>query len=246
MSLFYHIGRYFSLMVRVFTKPEKQKIYLRNIITEIWSLGVGSIGIVIVISVFMGAVITLQAVYNIENPLIPLYIVGLGTRDSMILEFSSTMVALILAGKVGSSIAGQIGTMRATEQIDALEIMGINSAAFLIMPKIVALVLFFPFLYIISVFLGILGGYLAVVIADVMTTGAFLQGVKFMFIPYYIVYSLIKCEIFAFIITSVASYEGYYVNGGSLEIGKAGTKAVVRSTILILIFNLILTQLLLT
>lgn len=246
MSLFYHIGRYFFLMVRVFTKPQKQKIYLRNIVTEIWSLGIGSIGIVAVISVFMGAVITIQSAYNIQTPLIPRYIIGLGTRDSMILEFSSTMVALILAGKVGSSIAGQIGTMRSTEQIDALEIMGINSAAFLIMPKIAAMVLFFPFLYIISVFLGIIGGYFAAIITGVMTTTTYLQGVQFMFVPYYITYSLIKCEVFAFIITSISSYEGYYVNGGSLEIGHAGTKAVVRSTILILIFNLLLTQLLLT
>jgi len=246
MNVFYHLGRYFTLLIRVFKKPQKQRIYLKNIISEMWNIGVGSIAIVMIISVFMGAVITLQAIYNIENPLIPRFIIGLGTRDSMLLEFSSTMVALILAGKVGSSIAGQIGTMRATEQIDALEIMGINSAAFLIMPKIVALLLFFPVLYIISAFLGIFGGYFAVIITSSITADTYLQGVKMMFIPYYITYSIIKCEFFAFIITSVPAYHGYYVEGGSLEIGKAGTKAVVSSTILILIFNLILTQLLLT
>ncbi len=245
MSLPYHIGRYFVFLVRVFARPEKQKLYLRNILTEIWNLGIGSIGIVAIISVFIGAVITLQTAYNVTSPLFPLYLIGLGARDSMILEFSSTMVGLILAGKVGSSIAGEIGTMRVTEQIDALEIMGINPASFLVMPKVTAMLLISPSLNILSVFIGLFGGFLAVVSTGVIPVNDYLYGLQLSFIPFYAVYSIVKSVFFAFIITSVSAYQGYYVKGGSLEVGRAGTRAVVYSSVLILIFNLVLTQLLL-
>ena len=161
MNAIYHIGYYFILLSKVFAKPEKRKIYYRQTIREVMNLGVNSVGIIVIISTFMGAVITLQTAYNTENPLFPSYLIGLGCRDSLILEFSSTMVALILAGKVGSNIASELGTMRVTEQIDALEIMGVNSASFLILPKIVAAVVFNPLLTLISIIVGIFGGWLA-------------------------------------------------------------------------------------
>ncbi|MDD2562797.1 MAG: ABC transporter permease [Salinivirgaceae bacterium] len=245
MSTFFHIGRYFTFLFRIFAKPEKQRLYLKNIFTEIWYLGIDSIGIVAIISFFIGAVITLQTAYNVTSPIFPLYLIGLGARDSMILEFSSTIVGLILAGKIGSSIAGEIGTMRVTEQIDALEIMGINPASFLVMPKVMAMLIFSPVLNILSVFIGLVGGYIAVMTTSVIPVSEYLYGLSLAFIPYYMFYSIIKSVIFSFIITSVSAYQGYYTNGGSLEVGKASTRAVVHSSILILIFNLILTQLLL-
>ena len=209
-------------------------------------IGINSFGIVVIISLFVGAVITIQTNYNIENPLLPRYLVGVTVRDSLLLEFSSTMVALILAGKVGSSIASEIGTMRVSEQIDALEIMGVNSASYLILPKIIATLLFNPILTLISIIVGIFGGGIAGTLAGVLTPENFIYGIQYAFIPYYIVYSLIKTVFFAFIITSVSSFQGYYVEGGSLEVGRASTKAVVYSSVLILLFNVILTQLLLS
>jgi phospholipid/cholesterol/gamma-HCH transport system permease protein len=213
---------------------------------ELVYLGFYSVGIVSIISFFMGAVITLQTAYNTENPIYPTYLIGLGCRDSIILEFSSTISALILAGKVGSNIASEIGTMRVTEQIDALEMMGVNSASYLILPKIIATLLFFPILTLLSICVGILGGWLAGTSAGVITSENFIYGIQYAFIPYYITYSLIKTVVFAFIITSVSSFQGYYVDGGSLEVGRASTKAVVFSSVLILLFNVVLTQLLLS
>jgi len=245
MRIFYHVGRYFLLLQKVFTRPEKHKIFFRMIVREIDSLGINSIGIVLIISVFMGAVITLQTAYNLENPLIPTYLIGLTARDSMILEFSSTIVGLILAGKVGSNIASEIGTMRITEQIDALEIMGVNSANYLILPKIVAAVLINPFLTIISIFVGIFGGYLASVFTGAVAPASYIQGLHYAFIPFYITYALVKTVFFAFIITSVPAYHGYYSSGGALEVGRSSTMAVVYSSVLILLFNVLLTQLLL-
>ncbi len=245
MNIFFHIGRYFVLLSKVFSKPEKHNIFIRLIIREMNSLGINSIGIVVIISVFMGAVITLQTAYNLENPLIPAYLIGLTARDSMILEFSSTIVGLILAGKVGSSIASEIGTMRITEQIDALEIMGVNSANYLILPKIVAAVLINPFLTIISIFVGITGGYLASVFTGAVAPASYIQGLHYAFIPFYITYTLVKTVFFAFIITSVPAYHGYYSSGGALEVGRSSTMAVVYSSVLILLFNVLLTQLLL-
>lgn len=245
MGILFHIGRYFILIKRVFSKPEKLSIYRRQMFHEIESLGIGSLWLVAIISVFMGAVITIQSAFGFESPWIPLYAVGLASRDSIILEFSPTIVSLILAGKVGSSIASEIGAMRVSEQIDALEIMGINSSAYLILPKIIAAVVINPFLIIISMFLGLFGGWFFGIMTGVVTSYEFIYGIQYMFKPYNVLYALIKTVVFAFIITSVSSYHGYFTDGGSLEVGKSSTKAVVYSSIIILIFNFILTQLLL-
>jgi len=246
MKLFYHIGRYFLLMSHVFSKPDKYRVFYKQTIREIESLGIDSIGIVTIISVFMGAIITIQTAYNTDNPLYPSYLIGLTVRDTLLLEFSSTIIALILAGKIGSNIASEIGTMRITEQIDALEIMGVNSANYLILPKIIAAIFFLPFLTIISIFIGLFGGWIAGVSTGVVSTQDYIYGIQYAFTPYYIIYGLIKVSVFAFIITSISSYYGYYSHGGSLEVGKSSTLAVVNSSIFILVFNLILTQLLLS
>ncbi|MGQ1911658.1 MlaE family ABC transporter permease [Marinifilum sp. RC60d5] len=245
MNLFEHVGKFSRFLILVISKPEKNKSFFIQIIREIHKLGINSIGIVVIISLFMGAVISLQTAYNMLNPFLPDYLVGYTTRESMILEFSSTIVGLILAGKVGSNIASEIGSMRVTEQIDALEIMGINSASYLILPKIVAAMFINPFLYILSVTVGILGGLLAGYLSETVPLSEYIYGVQYSFVQYYITYSLIKTVVFAFIITAIPSYYGYYVNGGALEVGKASTKAVVNSSILILLTNLILTQILL-
>lgn len=241
-----HVGRYVLMLGKVFSKPEKPRIYYRQTIHEIVYLGINSIAIIAIISFFMGAVITLQTAYNTENPIYPTYLIGLGCRDSILLEFSSTIVALILAGKVGSNIASEIGTMRVTEQIDALEMMGVNSASYLILPKVIATLFFNPFLNLISIIVGIIGGWLAGTMSGVITSEDFIYGIQYAFIPYYVTYSMIKTVIFAFIITSVSAYQGYYVEGGSLEVGRASTKAVVYSSLIVLLFNVILTQLLLS
>lgn len=239
-------GSYWLLLGKVFSRPEKHSIYYRQLMKELVSLGLMSIGIVTIISFFMGAVITLQTAYNTENPIYPTYLIGLGARDSILLEFSSTIVALILAGKVGSSIASEIGTMRVTEQIDALELMGVNSASYIILPKVVATVLFNPILTLISIITGIVGGWIAGTAAGVVTSQDYVYGIQYAFIPFYIIYSLIKTVVFAFIISTVSSYHGYTVEGGSLEVGRASTKAVVYSSVAILLFNVILTQMLLS
>lgn len=246
MGFFFHIGRYFSMLRRVFARPEKHKLYIRQLFHEIENLGVNSVGIVIIISIFIGGIMTIQFAYSMANPIYPSELVGLGTRDTLLLEFSSTMLALIMAGKVGSNITSEIGTMRVTEQIDSLEIMGVNSASFLILPKIIAVVFIFPFLYIISVFFGLLGGLVTGPIAGVITIPEYIDGIQWLFYPYYITFSIIKSLVFGFLVASVPAYFGYYVQGGALEVGKASTKAVVNTNILILFFDLILTRLLLT
>jgi len=239
-----NIGQYFMLLRRVFSVPEKRAIFSKQIILEIEKIGLNSLGIVIIISLFVGAVVTIQTAFNLNNPFLPKYLIGLATRDSLILEFSPTMICLILAGKVGSNVASEIGSMRVTEQIDALEMMGVNSANFLILPKIIAAMFFFPFLVIISMGIGMFGGWLGSISVDV-TTADFLYGLKHEFNPFYITYSLTKTVVFAFIITSVSSYYGYFTKGGALEVGVSSTKAVVYSSVVVLIFNFILTQLLL-
>lgn len=239
-------GRYFMLLKKVFSRPEKTSVYLKQTMFELFNLGFNSVGIITIISFFMGAVIVLQAAYNTENPIYPSYLIGLSCRDMLLLEFSSTVTGLILAGKVGSSIASEIGTMRVTEQIDALEMMGVNSASYLILPKIIATLLFNPLLTLLSIVVGILGGWLAGVTAGVITSEDYIYGIQYAFIPYYVTYALVKTLIFAFIITSISSFQGYYVDGGSLEVGQASTKAVVFSSVLILLFNVILTQTLLS
>ena len=245
LKLFEQIGRYVLLMGKVFSKPEKLGIYRRRILFEMDALGMNSIGLTAIISIFIGAVITLQMSINLESPFIPQYLIGYATRETMILEFSSTVVALILAGKVGSTIASEIGTMRITEQIDALEIMGINSASYLILPKVVATVFFFPFLTILSILIGVIGGYMISVFTGIMIPDDYVEGLFYCFRTYSIIYSLIKMAFFAFIITSISAFCGYYAAGNSLEVGKASTRAVVVGSVVIMIFNLILTQILL-
>lgn len=240
------LGSYFLLLKKVFSLPEKPSVYYKQTMHEMVFLGLNSVGIITVISFFMGAVITLQTAYNTENPIYPTYLIGLGCRDSILLEFSSTITALILAGKVGSNIASEIGTMRVTEQIDALEIMGVNSASYLILPKIIATLLFNPVLTLISISVGIFGGWIAGTSSGVITSEDYVYGIQYAFIPYYVTYAIIKTLFFAFIITSVSAFQGYNVEGGSLEVGRASTKAVVFSSVLILLFNVILTQLLLS
>ncbi|HNV52010.1 MAG TPA: ABC transporter permease [Tenuifilaceae bacterium] len=246
MKIFHLFGEYILLLVKVFTKPERGKIYYSLIVKEIDKLGIHSIGIVAIISAFMGAVITLQTAYNTENPFLPEYLIGLAARDSILLEFSSTIIGLILAGKVGSNIASELGTMRVTEQIDALEIMGVNSASYLILPKIVATILFNPFLTMLSIVIGIIGGWSVGVFTGVVTTQSYIEGIRYAFIPYYITYAIIKTIVFAFLITTISAFYGYRVQGGSLEVGQASTRAVVMSSVFVLLFNLILTQLLLS
>ena len=245
MSLLRILGEYFILLRRVFARPQKGKIYYRLILKEIDSLGVNSIGIVAVISIFMGAVLTLQLAYNANNPFVPSFLIGYAVRDSILLEFSCTIVGLILAGKVGSNIASEIGSMRVSEQIDAMEIMGVNSASYLILPKIIATVLFNPFLTVLSIFIGLFGGWLVGVFTGVITTQNYIEGIQHAFVPFYVTYALVKTVVFAFLVTSISSYYGYSVKGGSVEVGRSSTKAVVVSSIAILLFNLILTQLLL-
>ena len=244
MGIIYHLGQYCLLMVRVFKKPEKNSMYLHQLVLEIEKLGINSVGIVAIISVFMGGIITLQLTYNMVSPLMPSYIIGLGNRDTLILEFSSTVLSLMLAGKVGSNIASELGSMRVTEQIDSMEIMGVNSASYLILPKIVAVVFMSPLLFIISVTCGIFGGLITGPLSGVVTVSTYITGITTMFIPFYVYFSIIKTFVFGFLIATVPAYLGYYVQGGALEVGRASTKAVVSTSILILFFDLVLTQLL--
>lgn len=231
------------LMARVFGKPQKASVYWRQIVHEINSIGISSLAIIAIISIFMGGIITIQSALGFSSPWVPLYAVGLTTRESILLEFSPSIVCLILAGKVGSNIASEIGSMRISEQIDALEIMGINSAGYLIFPKIAAAVIIFPFLIAISMFLGLAGGFIMGVAAGATTKYEYIFGIQAFFEPWKLYYSFTKVLVFAFIITSVSSYFGYYTSGGALEVGKSSTSAVVYSSILILLFGLILTNL---
>lgn len=244
LKLLKHLGQYFIMMKKVMSKPEKFKVFWKQLLLEIEKVGINSIGIVLFISFFVGGVVSIQTAINMTSPLLPKYLVGLASRDSLILEFSPTMISLILAGKVGSSIASELGSMRVSEQLDALEIMGVNSASFLILPKIIATIFFFPFLVIISMGIGMIGAWIGGLSVDV-TTADFLSGLKYEFNPFYVTYSLIKTVVFAFIIASVSSYFGYFTKGGSIAVGKSSTKAVVSSSILILVCNFILTNLLL-
>ncbi|GAB6395341.1 MAG: ABC transporter permease [Bacteroidales bacterium] len=243
----HQLGQYMLLMRKTLSLPNRWSMFFKQLIREIYKLGVDSLWIVIIISVFIGTVIAIQISLNISSPLIPKFTIGYTTREIILLEFSSSMMCLILAGKVGSNIASEIGTMRVTEQIDAMEIMGVNSANFLILPKMLGLMIFIPVLVIVSMFTGILGG-IAASYADVngLTPSSFEYGLQFYFTPFYVTYSIVKSVVYAFIISSVASYFGYYVNGGALEVGKASTNAVVMSSIFILLADVILTHLMLT
>lgn len=238
-------GKYWIFLAQVFRLPDKWKEFFKRLVFEINKLGVDSIPLVLIISLFIGAVITIQMVLNTTSPLIPAYSTGLATREILLLEFSSTMMCLILAGKVGSNIASEIGTMRVTEQIDALDIMGINSANFIVLPKIVGFVFFVPVLCVFSMFIGLLGGLIIAEFTSMISVENYIFGIQSFFIEWYVWYGIIKTLIFAFIIASVSSFYGYFVKGGALEVGRASTRAVVSSSIMILFFDVILTKLLL-
>lgn len=238
-------GKYCRFLCKVFRSPDKWREFFKSLLSEITKLGVDSIPLVVIISIFIGAVIAIQMTINIVSPLIPSYSTGLATREILLLEFSSTMMCLILAGKVGSNIASEIGTMRVTEQIDAMDIMGINSANFIVMPKIIGFVLFVPVLCIMSMFVGLLGGWLVAEFTTMISVEKYVYGIQSFFTEWYVWYGIIKTLFFAYIITSVSAFYGYYVKGGALEVGKASTNAVVSSSILILLADVILTKLLL-
>lgn len=238
-------GEYCLFVRRVFSIPDKISVFLKRTVTEIQKLGVDSIPLVIVISMFIGAVITIQMQLNVTSPLMPAYSVGLATRDIVLLEFSNSILCLILAGKVGSNIASEIGTMRVTEQIDALEIMGVNSANFLILPKILGFVLFMPVLVILCIGTSFVGGYLVAIFTDLIPVSRYVYGLQALFQEWYVWYGLIKSLFFAFLIATISSFFGYYVKGGALQVGKASTQGVVSSSIFILLFDVILTKLLL-
>lgn len=238
-------GAYCDLMWQVLSKPDDWRMFLRQLPKEMDKLGLSSLKIVIVISLFMGAIMTIQTKLNTDNPLLPSYMTGLVTRDTLLLEFSSTILCIILAGKAGSNIASEIGSMRVTEQIDALEVMGVNAANYLVLPKIVAFVSTMPLLVIVSMSFGLLGGYFVGVFSDIVSVTDYLEGIQTAFIPYYIFYSIVKSLFFAFIIASVSSFYGFKAQGGALEVGKASTDAVVNSSILILLFNIVITNLML-
>lgn len=245
MKVISNIGKYIIMLGIVFSKPEKIKIFRKRVFNEIEIIGINSIPIVALMSTFMGAVIALQTASNIDNPLLPDYTVGYITQSSTILEFSPTIISLILAGKVGSNVASEIGTMRVTEQIDALEIMGVNSLTFLVLPKILGAIFFFPVLVIFSMGLSLIGGWLALTLSGLLTTETYVLGIRSFFEVYNVFYALSKTIVFGFLIVSIASYYGYYTKGGALDVGRSSTQAVVSSSIAILIANFILTQLML-
>lgn len=246
MNYLEHIGKYFSMLKQVFSRPQRARVFREAISREIEELGIKSIGIIAFISFFIGGVIALQTALNLENPLIPKSLIGFAAKRSIILEFAPTFCSIILAGKVGSYITSSIGTMRVTEQIDALEVMGINSLNYLVLPKIIATVLFYPFLITLGMILGVFGGWVAGTLTGIFSGVDYVEGVQMEFDPYLIQYSIIKTLVFAFLIATVPSYQGYYVKGGSLEVGKASTQSVVWTIVIIVICNYFLTQLLLT
>ncbi len=240
----YTFGKYLRLMGRTFQWPDRWRMFGKQYVKEMAALGVDSIGIVLLISFFIGAVICIQMKLNIESPWMPRWVVGFTTREIMLLEFSSSIMCLILAGKVGSNIASEIGTMRVTQQIDALDIMGINSANYIILPKIVGLITLMPVLVVFSALAGIIGAYATAYTGSILTPEDLTAGVQYQFIPWYMWMSILKSIAFAFIIASVSSYFGYTVEGGSVEVGRASTNAVVNSSVLILFSDVFLTQLL--
>ena len=240
----YTFGRYLLLMGRTFSRPERMRMFMKKYVLEMSALGVNSIGIVLLISFFIGAVICIQMKLNIQSPWMPRWVSGYTTREIMLLEFSSSIMCLILAGKVGSNIASELGTMRVTQQIDALEIMGVNSASFLILPKILGLITIMPFLVIFSSATGILGAYATAYIGHILPPDDLTAGLQHNFVPWFLWMSILKSLVFAYIIASVSSFFGYTVEGGSVEVGKASTNAVVSSSVLILFTDVFLTQLL--
>ncbi len=244
-KLLEQIGKYFLMLWITFSKPEKMSVFLKRTVDEIYSIGISSIFIVAIMSFFMGTVVTMQTGHNMDSPLLPAYTLGFVSRSSIVLEFSPTIMSLILAGKVGSNIASEIGTMRTTEQIDALEIMGVNSLTYMVLPKIIGAMFFFPVLIIISIGLGLVGGWFACISTGIASPETYIFGIRAFFDPFDLFYALTKSVFFAFIITSVSSFYGYYTKGGSIDVGRSSTEAVVSSSIVILIVNLILTKIML-
>ncbi len=245
MNYISHIGQYFIMWKDIFRKMTKYSVLRSLIVQEVNDLGVRSLGIIVFISLFIGAVVTIQTALNFSNPLIEDSLIGFAARQSIILEFSPTLISIIMAGKVGSYITSSIGTMRVTEQIDALEVMGINSLNYLVFPKIVAMFIY-PFLIAISMFVGIVGAYIAGIYGGFLSSEDFFTGLKEDFIPFQMVYAFIKSFVFAMILATVPSYHGYYMKGGALEVGKASTTSFVWTSIVIIVSNYIITQLLLS
>lgn len=239
------IGSYFLMLKNVFTRPTKGSVLRDLILKEIDELVLNSLGIVAFISFFVGGVVAIQTALNIDNPLIPGYLVGYATRQSVVLEFAPTFISIIMAGKMGAFITSSIGSMRVTEQIDALEVMGINPLNYLVFPKITALLLY-PFVIALSMFLGILGGWVAAVYGGFSSSADFIQGLQEDFTPFHVVYAFIKTFVFAFILATVPSWQGFYMKGGALEVGKASTNSFVWTSVLIILTNYIITSLLLS
>ncbi len=244
MRAIFHIGRYTNFLRSVLRRPDKWSMFRKLLVQEMSIIGIDSIGIVVLLASFMGAVMCLQTAHQVGG-WIPVYTIGFTVRQTTILEFSPTLIPIILAGKVGSNIASQLGTMRVTEQIDALEIMGVNSAGHLVLPKIIAGFICIPILVIISMFLGIAAGALIAFLTGVSSMADYQYGVQVDFKTYDVIYALIKTSVFALIMTSVSSYHGYYTEGGALDVARSSTKAVVYSAVIIMISNLVLTQILL-
>ncbi|MGB5264662.1 MAG: ABC transporter permease [Lutimonas sp.] len=245
MNYLKNIGKYFIMLGQVFKRPQKATIFRENIFREIEELGLKSLGIVAFISFFVGGVVAIQTGLNVDNPWIPKYLIGFATKRSIILEFAPTFMSIILAGKVGSYITSSLGTMRVTEQIDALEVMGVNTLNHLVLPKIIAAVSFYPFLVVLAMILGIFGGWVSGIVTGLFSVNDYVEGIRLDFKPYLIRYALTKTMVFAFIIATIPSYFGYYVKGGSIEVGKASTQAVVWTSVVIIVFNYFLTQMLL-
>lgn len=245
MTLFTEFGRYLLMIKGMFSKPENGKMYWKELMHQCVELGIGSLGIVVIISFFMGAVSALQTAYQLVSPVIPKSTIAQIVRDTVILEFSPTLVCIVLAGVVGSKIASELGNMRVSEQIDALEIMGINTKAYLVAPKILGALIMIPLLVVISMALGIYGGRLAGVLSGILSPAQYDKGLLSNYQPYNVFFALIKAYTFAFIISSIPAYYGYYVEGGALEIGRSSTKAVVVSCVTILFADYVLAALLL-
>ncbi|MCT1525425.1 MlaE family ABC transporter permease [Sphingobacterium hotanense] len=243
--IFYYFGEYLLLLKKVFRKPEKWKIYIREIIHEMTEIGVGSVGLIVIISTFIGAVMTMQIAFQLVSDLIPSSVIGQINRDSNILELGPTISALVLMGKVGSSISSQIGSMRVTEQIDALEIMGINAAGYLILPKILAGVIMVPVLVTVAIGCALVGGLLGGVLSGAVSADDYIEGIQGGFNGFTVAVAMVKAFVFGFIITSVPAYKGFFVRGGALEVGQAGTRAVVIGCISILACDYIITALML-
>lgn len=234
-------GDYSMLMWRSFGIPERWKEFFRRYMSEMYKLGIDSIPLILIVSLFIGCLCTLLIKLEIQNPLLPRYTVGFTTREIIILEFSSTILCLILSGKIGSNIASEIGTMRVTEQIDALDIMGVNSANFLVMPKVLALVTIMPILVIIAMATSLFGGY-AICFTGVLDPDTYIFGIQTEFVPFNAYFALIKSIVYGFLISSIAAYYGYTVKGGSVDVGKASTNAVVTTNVLILVFDVLMTK----